>query len=69
VVRATPFTSLPPTSAPPANEASPTRTLENTGDPAMARELARHKDLRTTQGHLHARRARVWSAAARLNRK
>jgi len=45
------------------------RTLENTGDPAVAQELARHKDLRTTQGYLHARRARVWSAAARLNRK
>jgi integrase len=45
------------------------RTLENTGDPVVAQELARHKDLRTTQGYLHARRARVWSAAVRLNRK
>ncbi len=42
------------------------RTLENTGDPVVAQELARHKDLRTTQGYLHARRAHVWSAAVRL---
>jgi integrase len=26
------------------------RTAENTGDPVVAQELARHKDLRTTQG-------------------
>ena len=45
------------------------RTVENTGDPAVAQELARQKDLRTTQGYSHARRARVWSAAVRLNRK
>jgi hypothetical protein len=45
------------------------RTLENTGDPAVARKLGLHKDLRTTQSDLHARRARVWAAAARLNRK
>jgi site-specific recombinase XerD len=27
------------------------RTAENTGDPVVAQELARHKDLRTTQGY------------------
>ena len=35
------------------------RTAENTGGPVVAQELARHKDLRTTQGYLHARLARV----------
>lgn len=45
------------------------RTAENTGDPVVAQELARHKDLRTTQGYLHARRSRVLAAAARLNRQ
>jgi integrase len=45
------------------------RTAENTGDPVVAQELARHKDLRTTQGYLHPRLSRVLAAAARLNRK
>lgn len=45
------------------------RTAENTGDPVVAQELARHKDLQTTQGYLHPRRARVLAAAVRLNRK
>ena len=45
------------------------RTAENTGDPVVAQELARHKDLRTTQGYLHPRQARVLAAAVRLNRK
>jgi integrase len=45
------------------------RTAENTGDPVIAQELARHKDLRTTQGSLHPRQARVLAAAVRLNRK
>jgi integrase len=45
------------------------RTAENTGDPVVAQELARHKDLQTTQGYLHPRRARVLTAAVRLNRK
>jgi integrase len=44
------------------------RTAENTGDPAVAQELARHKDLRTTQ-RLHPRLSRVLQAAVRLNRK
>jgi hypothetical protein len=39
------------------------RTAENTGDPVVAQELARHNDLRTTQGYLHARRARVLAGA------
>jgi integrase len=45
------------------------RTAENTGDPVVAQELARHKDLRTTQGYLHPRLSRVLAAAVRLNRK
>ena len=44
------------------------RTAENTGDPVVAQELARHKDLRTTQGYLHARRARVLAGAVSLDR-
>lgn len=44
------------------------RTAENTGDPVVAQELARHKDLRTTQGYLHPRLSRVLAAAVRLNR-
>jgi integrase len=45
------------------------RTAENTGDPVVAQELARHKDLRTTQGYLHPRLSRVLQAAVKLNRK
>jgi len=45
------------------------RTAENTEDPVVAQELARHKDLRTTQGYLHPRLSRVLAAAVRLNRK
>jgi integrase len=44
------------------------RTAENTGDPVVAQELARHKDLRTTQGYLHARRARILAGAVSLDR-
>ena len=45
------------------------RTAENTGDPVVAQELARHKDLRTTQGYLHPRLSRILQAAVKLNRR
>lgn len=45
------------------------RTVENTGDPVVAQELARHKDLRTTQGYLHPRHSRVLAAAVLLGRR
>jgi len=45
------------------------RTAENTGDPVVTQELARHKDLRTTQGYLNPRLSRVLEAAVRLDRK
>jgi integrase len=45
------------------------RTAEITGDPVVTQELARHKDLRTTQGYLHPRESRVLAAAVRLNRQ
>ena len=45
------------------------RHAENTGDPVLTQQLARHKDLRTTQGYFHARQSRLLNAAVRLNRK
>jgi integrase len=45
------------------------RTAENTGNPVVTQELARHRDLRTTQGYLHPRQSRVLAAAVSLNRK
>jgi integrase len=44
------------------------RTLEQTGDPVVAQAMARHKDVRTTQGYLHARPTRLLAAAVALNR-
>jgi len=46
------------------------RALEQAdGDPVVAQEMARHKDLRTTTGYLHARRHRVLTTAVRLRRR
>lgn len=45
------------------------RTAENTGDPVVAQELARRKDLRTTQTSPHARRSRVLTGAVSRNRR
>jgi integrase len=45
------------------------RHAENTGDPILTQHLARHKDLRTTQGYFHARQSRLLKAAVRLERK
>jgi len=44
------------------------RTLERTGDSVVAQAMARHKDVRTTQGYLHARPTRLLVAAVALNR-
>ena len=44
------------------------RTLENTGDPVVAQAMARHKDVRTTQGYLRARPTRLLEAALKLER-
>jgi integrase len=45
------------------------RHAENTGDPVLTQQLARHRDLRTTQGYFHVRESRLLKAAVRLNRK
>jgi integrase len=46
------------------------RAVENTdGDLMVARELTRHKDLKTLEGYLHARKGRVLSAAVRMGRR
>jgi integrase len=46
------------------------RALEKAdGDPVVAQEMARHKDLRTTTGYLHARRRRVLATAVRMSRR
>jgi len=45
------------------------RVAEQTGDPVLAQELARHKDLETTRLYFHARRGRQLAAAAGLSRR
>jgi integrase len=43
------------------------RAVENTdGDLMVAQELTRHKDIKTLQGYLHARKRRVLSAALKM---
>jgi integrase len=45
------------------------RHAENTGDPVLTQELARHRNLETTQGYFHARSSRILQAALRLERR
>jgi site-specific recombinase XerD len=45
------------------------RTLENTNDVNTARDLARHKDVRTTDGYMSARRPHLLRAAALAGRR
>lgn len=46
------------------------RAVENTdGDLMVARELTRHKDLKTLEGYLHARKQRVLSAAVKMGQR
>lgn len=46
------------------------RALENTdGDLKVAQALTRHKDLKTLDGYLHARRQRVLAAAVKMGRR
>ena len=44
------------------------RVAENTNDPVLTKEVARHRQLATTQGYFHARQDRRYAAAAGLNR-
>lgn len=45
------------------------RLAENTKDPVLTQEMARHKDLETTQGYFHSRRDRLIAAAVGLERR
>jgi len=45
------------------------RLAENTKDPVLTQEIARHRDLETTQGYFHTRRDRQLAAAAGLDRR
>jgi integrase len=45
------------------------RLAEQTKDPVLTQELARHKDFETTQRYFHTRRDRQLSAAAGLDRR
>ena len=45
------------------------RLAELTKDPVLTQQLARHKDLETTQGYFHTRRSRQLAAAAGLERR
>jgi Phage integrase family/CENP-B N-terminal DNA-binding domain len=44
------------------------RIAERTGDPVLAQQLARHRDLKTTQGYFHTRHDRKWQAVEGLGR-
>jgi integrase-like protein len=44
------------------------RVAENTKDPVLTQDVARHRSLETTQGYFHTRRDRRMAAAASLNR-
>jgi integrase len=45
------------------------RVAENTKDPVLTQEVARHRDLETTQRYFHTRRDRRLAAAAGLDRR
>jgi site-specific recombinase XerD len=44
------------------------RVAEDTKDPVLTQEVARHRNLETTQGYFHARRDRRYAAVAGLGR-
>jgi hypothetical protein len=45
------------------------RTAEQTKDPLLTQQRARHRDMETTGGYFHARDEAIWNAAAALNRR
>jgi len=44
------------------------RVVENSNDPMKAQKAARHADLKTTQGYMHARQDSEWEVAVGLDR-
>ena len=44
------------------------RVVENTGNPAVAKDMLRPRQLSTTERYIHTRREHLWDAAHTLNR-